>query len=158
VDLILLDYIQRIAPPSDRADKRGSVNATMDYLRQFADAGIAVMVVSAIGRTRDNKSRSSYSGEGLNLASFRESSELEYGADDAFLLTPDDGDGVTLRHLKSRHGEARDIPLTFDRQRQRFAPASGSETPGDAATRRSALGELWRRAATAGDDEGGEDE
>src|SRR5262245_26127025 len=81
--LLLLDYIQRIPPPGDHGDKRGAVNATMDYLRQFADAGTAVIVVSAIGRTKDSKGRSTYAGEGLNLASFRESSELEFGADDA---------------------------------------------------------------------------
>ncbi|NLE37718.1 MAG: AAA family ATPase, partial [Pirellulaceae bacterium] len=37
-DLLVLDYIQRIPPPGDHADKRGSVDATMNYLRQFADA------------------------------------------------------------------------------------------------------------------------
>src|SRR5205807_184227 len=100
VDLLLLDFIQRIAPPGEHGDRRGFVNATMDYLRQFADCGKAVVVVSAIGRTKDSKGRSSYSGAGLNLASFRESSELEFGADDAFMLTTDDdnqGDAVTLR-------------------------------------------------------------
>jgi replicative DNA helicase len=157
--LLLLDYIQRIAPPGDHADKRGSVNATMDHLRRFADAGTAVVVVSAVGRTKDKRGRSSYAGEGLNLASFRESSELEFGCDDAFILTPDadDGDGVTLRHLKSRHGEARDIALTFDKKRQRFAPAVEQATHADAAARRSALAALWKRTATARDDEGGGD-
>ena len=92
----------------------------MDYLRQFADAGIAVVVVSAVGRSKDSKGRSSYTARGCRLASFRESSELEFGADDAFILTPDQGDDsgpiatVTLRHLKSRHGEARDLQLAFD--------------------------------------------
>jgi replicative DNA helicase len=158
--LILLDYVQRIPPPGDHADKRGSVNATMDYLRQFADAGTAVIVVSAIGRTKDGKGRSSYSGEGLNLASFRESSELEFGCDDAFILTPDGGDSdtVTLRHLKSRHGEARDVALTFDRKRQRFTPADGPSPKADAAAERSALAALWKRTATARDgEEGGDD-
>ena len=89
-DLILLDYIQRIPPPGDHGDRRGSVDATMNYLRQFADAGVAVIVVAAVARTKDSKGRSSYSGDGLNLASFRESSELEFGADDAFILVPDE--------------------------------------------------------------------
>jgi replicative DNA helicase len=158
--LILLDYIQRIAPPGDHADKRGSVNATMDYLRQFADAGTAVIVISAIGRTKDGRGRSSYAGEGLNLASFRESSELEFGCDDAFMLTPDsdDGEGVTLRHLKSRHGEARDIALTFDRKRQRFTPAVvEQETQADDAAKQSALAALWKRTKPADDTEGGAD-
>ncbi len=87
-DLLVLDYIQRIPPPGQHADKRAAVNATMDFLRQFADAGVAVLVVAAVGRTKDSKGRSSYSGDGLNLASFRESSELEFGADDAFILVP----------------------------------------------------------------------
>jgi len=80
------------------------------------------VVVSAVGRTKDARGRSSYQGDGLNLASFRESSELEFGADDAFMLTPDDetDEGVTLRHLKSRHGQCGDINLKFDARLQRF--------------------------------------
>ncbi len=63
-DLILLDYIQRIAPPGQHVDKRTAVNATMDYLRQFADAGkMAVLVVAAVGRTKDSKGRTSYAGD-----------------------------------------------------------------------------------------------
>jgi replicative DNA helicase len=159
--LLLLDYIQRIPPPGEHGDKRGAVNATMDYLRQFADADTAVLVLSAIGRTKDSKGRSSYAGDGLNLASFRESSELEFGADDAFILTPDDdqGDAVTLRHLKSRYGECRDIELTFDRRHQRFTPAGADQGPRpDAAKVKSALAALWAKTAPAADDEGGEDE
>src|SRR5579871_1336926 len=151
--LLLLDYIQRLLPPGEHGDKRGAVNATMDYLRQFADAGTAVMVVSAIGRTKDSKGRSSYTGDGLNLASFRESSELEYGADDAFILTTDgddQGDAVTLRHLKSRHGECRDLDLTFHRKHQRFEPAGSATGPRpDAGKHKSALAALWARTAPA---------
>jgi replicative DNA helicase len=157
--LLLLDYIQRIPPPGEHGDKRGAVNATMDYLRQFADAGTAVIVISAIGRTKDSKGRSSYAGEGLNLASFRESSELEFGADDAFILTADDdqGDAVTLRHLKSRHGECRDIDLTFHRRHQRFTPAAADQGPrADAGTMKTALAALWARTSPADDAEGGE--
>jgi replicative DNA helicase len=130
----------------------------MDYLRQFADAGTAVIVISAIGRTKDSKGRSSYDGEGLSLASFRESSELEFGCDDAFILTPDDDtEGVTLRHLKSRHGETKDLSLTFNRQLQRFTPScAGPTARPDAGKMRSALAALWDRTAPARDDaEGG---
>jgi integrase len=62
-DLLVLDYIQRIPPPGEHGDKRGSVNATMDFLRQFADAGFAVIVLSAIGRIKDRKGRSSYKAD-----------------------------------------------------------------------------------------------
>ena len=155
--LLLFDYIQRIPPPGDHADKRGSVNATMDYLRRFADAGTAVIVVSAIGRTKDGKGRSSYAGDGLSLASFRESSELEYGCDDAFLVLPGDDPGgpVFLRHLKSRHGEVRDLELTFDAKVQRFAPLGDSTPNPDHHKLQSALRDLWNRTEPADETTGG---
>ena len=171
-NLLVLDYIQRIQPPGTHNDKRGSVNATMDYLRQFADTGVAVVVLSAVGRSKDDQGRSSYAGSGMNLASFRESSELEFGADDAFILHPAadnaEGDTLRLRHLKSRHGEARDMLLTFDRPRMLFTPLSADEAAEHSSKRhkrgthktdlakagklQSALATLWSQTAAADDD------
>ena len=149
-DLLVLDYIQRIAPPGQHADKRVAVNATMDYLRQFADAGVAVLVVAAVGRTKDSKGRTSYAADALNLASFRESSELEFGADDAFILAPDvkDQDKVTLRHLKARHTKAQDLVLKLDGACQRFTPASAGapwspDGPADEDADQDQGGESW---------------
>ncbi len=121
-DVLVIDYLQRVAPPGEHADKRGNVDAAMNYLRQFAEAGIGIVAASAVGRTKDRSGRTSYDGDGLNLASFRESSELEFGADDAFILAPNpkDQNRVTLRHLKARHSEPKDIELNFDRARQSF--------------------------------------
>ncbi|MHB1037773.1 MAG: DnaB-like helicase C-terminal domain-containing protein [Pirellulales bacterium] len=161
-DLIVLDYIQRIPPPGEHGDKRGAVDASMNYLRQFADAGVAVLVVAAVSRGKDSKGRSSYSGDALSLASFRESSELEFGADDAFILAPDDGkETVTLRHLKARHTEARDIVLEFDRLHQSFKPASEGTPWAPEGHRRgklqSALAALWNRTPAAADDAADQD-
>jgi replicative DNA helicase len=87
-DLLLLDYIQRIAPAGEVGDRRAAVDSLMNHLRQFADADRDVFV-AAVARSRDNKGRSSSAGNALGLASFRESSELELGADDAFTLVPE---------------------------------------------------------------------
>jgi replicative DNA helicase len=157
--LIVLDYLQRIAPPGEHGDRRGAVDASMSYLREFADAGVAVVVVAAVARSRDSKGRSSY-GEGLNLASFRESSELEFGCDDAFILSPEeDGESVTLRHLKSRNGEPQDIDLTFHRRLQRFtANASMEPSRGEGGKLKAAIASLWNSIPAAqGDREGGEE-
>jgi len=159
--LLLLDYIQRIDPPGAADEARHRVNKLMDYLRQFADAGVAVLVVSAVTRSKDGKGRSSYAGDGLNLASFRESSELEFGADDAFILHPDDDDGegalVKLKHLKSRHGECRTLTLRFDRARQSFAPADPPPpTRAERSKLAASLRALWGRTPAAGGDEGDE--
>jgi replicative DNA helicase len=171
-DLLLFDYIQyiqRIPPPGQHADNRASVNSTMDYLRQFADAGVAVLVVAAVGRTKDNIGRTSYSGDGLNLASFRESSELEFGADDAFMLVPSE-DGaeygtvtVTLRHLKARHTQPKDLVLEFDRRTQRLAeiesPNAWNPDGGPARDKlQSALHRLWNSTPPAEADEGDRDQ
>jgi len=158
--LLLLDYIQRIAPPGTQGDNRNAVNATMGFLRMFADAGLAVIVVAAVGRTKDAKGRQSYAADGLNLASFRESSELEFGADDAFILAPDkhDAELVILRHLKSRHGSTQDLPLHFDKARQSFAPVdSTTATPAPDGKLTARLRTLWDAAGTADDDQGGDD-
>ena len=132
-ELIVLDYIQRIRPAVGLDDKRGSVDATMDMIRNFTNAGCGVVALSAVSRSKDSKGRSSYSADALSLASYRESSELEYGADDAYLLvSTDDLDDdpvidVELRHLKSRYGQPVSVDLTFDRSRQRFA--AGNQLP-----------------------------
>ena len=157
----MLDYIQRIAPPGEHGDRRGSVDATMNFLRQFADAGNAFLVVAAVGRTKDSKGRSSYDGDGLNLASFRESSELEFGADDAFILVPDakSDNQVILRHLKARYTEANDLTLHFDRSCQRFEELDQiSSTNGGRPKITPELASLWDKASPEADDGGGDDE
>lgn len=143
--LLILDYAQRIKPPGTHGDRRGAVDALMDYLRQFADAGVCVLVVAAVGRQKDSKGRTSYAADALSLASFRESSELEFGADDAFMLAPSETPGeVMLRHLKARHSEPKDIRLRFDGARQSFTPIE-SEPPAnrDPHGLQAALERLW---------------
>jgi replicative DNA helicase len=169
--VIVLDYLQRIMPPGDVTDTRLRVNATMDMLRQFAAAGCAVLALSAVGRSRDNAGRSTYSASAMSLASYRDSGELEYGADNAFLLAPvDDIDKsvVRLSHLKSRHGAEQTIDLRFDRAHQAFTllddavharpaptPARGKRgrkpkhaTP-DPAFSPERLAELWKSTPAA---------
>ena len=150
--LIVLDYIQRIPAPGKHDDRRGSVDATMNYIRQFADAGVAVIVVAAVARSKDKRGRSSYDADGLNLASFRESSELEFGADDAFILAPNRDDTVTLKHLKARHTEAVDMELEFARQTQSFTPAE-PQTSEESHKLRDALASIWSKTEAAADDD-----
>jgi len=140
--LLVLDYAQRIRPPGEHADKRSSVNALMDYLRRFADAGVGVLAVAAVGRVKDKHGRQSYDGRGLGLASFRESSELEFGADAAYLLLPsvDDPQAVILRCVKHRHGEPVDVPLRFERRIQSFVPLAAEPS---STSFRDSLRRLW---------------
>jgi replicative DNA helicase len=148
-DVIVLDYLQRILPPGDVADPRLRANAVMDMLRLFAGQGAAVLALSAVGRSRDNAGRSTYSASAMSLASYRDSGELEYGADDAFLLAPvDDAEPnvVRLSHFKCRHGAQRTIDMNFDRARQAFTLLDGDVDGRPAPT--TARGKRGRKPAT----------
>jgi replicative DNA helicase len=152
--LLVLDYIQRITPPGTAADKRGSVDSTMNYIRQFADVGAAVIVVSSVGRQKNNKGGSTYAGDSLNLASFKESGELEFGADDAFILTPGEtARTVELKHLKARHTEQQDITLGFNGRLQTFTPTESDGGNPASAGLSGSLRDLWERALPEGAEE-----
>lgn len=119
--IIIIDYIQRFTVGGPEGEGRVRMNAVMDALRRFASAGHAVVVLSAVGRQKDNQGRSSYAG--LNLASFRESSELEFGADTAYIIAPtDEADptAVRLNCVKNRHGPMVSVDLTFNGPHQSF--------------------------------------
>jgi len=107
----------------------------------------------------------------MSLASFRDSGELEYGADDAFLLAPvDESDKsvVRLSYLKARNGDTNSVDLHFDRARQAFTllDAAVDARPAPTASRGKRgrkppratpnpdftperLAELWNRTAAA---------
>jgi replicative DNA helicase len=178
-DVVVLDYLQRILPPGDVADPRLRANAVMGMLRQFAGQGCAVLALSAVGRSRDNVGRSTYAAGSMSLASFRDSGELEYGADDAFLLAPVDDASpnvVRLSHLKCRHGAQQTVDLNFDRARQAFTLLDAQPAPTPARGKRGRkpqrasphpefsterLAELWKSTpaapADAVTDDGGDE-
>lgn len=127
-DLVVVDYVQRVAPVANPSGLRERMNALMGELRLIADVGkVGIIAACAVSRSRDDKGRSTYDGEHMNLASLRESGELEYGADDVLLLTPNDDTptapvrSMLLSHAKSRYGEPRDVVMSFDRRVQQFA-------------------------------------
>jgi len=79
-----------------------------------------VLVASAVARQK-GAGGSTY--RGLNLASFRGNSELEYGADAAFLLEPAEGGGIVFRCEKNRYGAVADVVTRFDGTTQTFTAA-----------------------------------
>lgn len=119
--IVIVDYAQRFDFSHRSSDQRAQANAVMDCCRRLADEGRAVIVISAVNR-------SGY-GKDAGLSSFRESSELEYGADSAYLLIRDDADpnAVTLKCVKNRHGAPEDVRLRFDGAGQQFVEAPETE-------------------------------
>ena len=126
--LLTIDYIQRLATRGEASNLRTAINESMGTLRSFANVGVAVIVVSSLSRLKDSNGRSSYSSNAVNMASFKETSELEYGADNAYALcqTGTSGRAVNLKHLKSRYGSKNDIRLSFNGSLQRFEAPNAS--------------------------------
>lgn len=122
-NVLILDYIQRFTVGDGKGDKREQLETAATVLRRFCDEGAVVLVASAVARQK-GKSGSTY--RGLNLASFRGSSELEYGADSAYLFTPGEGEIITLHCEKNRFGRVADIVTRFDPTIQTFTtPPAG---------------------------------
>jgi replicative DNA helicase len=130
-NVMILDYIQRFTVGDAAKDKREQLETAATVLRRFCDAGAAVLVASAVARQK-GKGGSTYTG--LNLASFRGSSELEYGCDSAYLFTPGDTGAITLTCEKNRYGAVADILTSFDPITQTFTPAPSGLGGFDAAT------------------------
>ena len=85
----------------------------------LANAGACVVLVSSVARQKGKNGCSTYAG--LNLASFRGSSEIEFGADAAYILEADPESGVALLKCeKDRFRPQRDIPLRFNGALQTF--------------------------------------
>jgi replicative DNA helicase len=130
-NVLAVDYVQRFTAGDGSKDKREQLETAAAVLRRFCDTGAAVFVASAVARQK-SKGGSTY--HGLNLASFRGSSELEYGCDSAFLLVPDEGGGILFQCEKNRYGVVADLPTSFDPITQTFAPAPSGLDGFDAAT------------------------
>lgn len=120
-EILVLDYLQRFQCSASE-DRRGGLDQSMSLIRRFADSGSCVFVVSALARQKNSKGQSGYDPDSLTMAAFRDSSEIEFGVDDAYILTTGkDPSERTLKHLKARNGECRDIDLEFDGAVQRFS-------------------------------------
>lgn len=121
--LMVVDYLQKFAAGGDA---REAVNAVMTKLRWMTMDGWAVLALSATSRTK-SAGGSSHDSKGLSLASFKESGEIEFNADSAYLLR-DLGEiegqtwkrRVMLDCVKNRHGERARRELVFDMPRMLF--------------------------------------
>ncbi len=121
-DLVVVDYLQRVNIGDNTMDnnERIRISRIMTALRELV-ANRTIIVVSALKRS----GKANYESSDLGLASFRETSEIEYASNDVFLLVPDTANvgnesRFLLRHEKSRGGRKKDIGLLFDGRYHRW--------------------------------------
>jgi replicative DNA helicase len=143
--IVALDYLQRISADSRLVELRQQVTLTMTATRELADQGPAVLLAAALNRVASSRaqSRAESADDNVNdLAAFRDSSDVEYSADDAYVLAKAPGNTVTLSeeayqpkklvlsHVKSRNSLTMHIPLTFDGRVQEFTLRKLDDTEG----------------------------
>ena len=120
-NVMILDYVQRFSVGTDAKDKREQLDTAVSVIRRFCDDGAAVLCAAAVAR---QKSAHGSTYRGLNLASFRGSSELEFGCDAAYLMAKDaEGPGITFACEKNRYGATENISTIFDPTMQVFGAA-----------------------------------
>lgn len=108
-------------------------------------------MLSSVGRQPTGRNGKSGYG-GLGLASFKESGDIEYAADDAYILSPAGDDGLTvLSHVKARHTEPESVPLRAELGFMRFDPADEPAPPtADAAAVLAKARAAWAKGTAKG--------
>lgn len=116
--ILIIDYIQRLRVDGV-SDARASMDQAMARLRELATAGRAVVIVSSLARGR------------TGIDAFRESGEIEYGADYAYVATKTADGGVLLTNVKNRWGALRDVQLAVDWPTMTFRDADPADESAD---------------------------
>ncbi len=109
--VIFIDYLQLLAASKakDRYQQITSISIGLHELAQTT--GILVVALAQLNRNAAHASPST--------ANLKESGQLEQDAD-AILLLSDDGEEYQAILAKNKEGRIGEIPLTFDKPRQRF--------------------------------------
>ena len=96
--LIVVDYLQVIAPDSDRLSDKQATDRAVTALKQLSrDTDCPIIAVSSLNR-------SSYSGP-VNMQAFKESGAIEYGSDVLLGIQPQglqDGEGAAALAANNR--------------------------------------------------------
>lgn len=109
--VVFIDYLQLLADGKTK-DRYQAITGISIALHELAQTtGILVVALAQLNRNAAHASPST--------ADLKESGQLEQDAD-AILLLSDDGEEYQAILAKNKEGKIGEIPLTFDKPRQRF--------------------------------------
>lgn len=112
--VIFVDYLQLIHETGAK-DRYAAITAISIALHELAQTtGIVVVALAQLNR---NPSKP---GATPNNSDLRESGQIEQDADAIILLSGDNPDKYLFRLSKNKEGEIGDLPITFNKQIQRF--------------------------------------
>ena len=112
--VIFVDYLQLIHETGAK-DRYAAITAISIALHELAQTtGIVVVALAQLNR---NPSKPGATPTNSDL---RESGQIEQDADAIILLSGDNPDKYLFRLSKNKEGEIGDLPITFNKQIQRF--------------------------------------
>lgn len=112
--IIFVDYLQLIHETGAK-DRYAAITAISIALHELAQTtGIVVVALAQLNR---NPSKPGATPTNSDL---RESGQIEQDADAIILLSSDNPDKYLFRLSKNKEGEIGDLPITFNKQIQRF--------------------------------------
>lgn len=112
--IIFVDYLQLIQETGAK-DRYAAITAISIALHELAQTtGIVVVALAQLNR---NPSKPGATPTNSDL---RESGQIEQDADAIILLSGDNTDKYLFRLSKNKEGEIGDLPITFNKQIQRF--------------------------------------
>lgn len=119
--ILIVDYLQKFKPAGN--DTRAGVDAVVTSLRELAMQGWAILALSAT--TRSNSKRGGHDPESLGLSSFKESGEIEFNADAAYILRNTSDNHALVKEIdldcvKNRAGAMSRVKLRFHGKTMRF--------------------------------------
>ncbi len=119
--ILLVDYLQKFK--STATETRVAVDEVVTCLRDLAMRGWAVLSLSAT--TRSNSKQGGHDPKSLSLSSFKESGEIEFNADAAYVLRNKSNDHARVKDIdldcvKNRTGIMSNVELRFCGDFMRF--------------------------------------
>lgn len=133
VELLVVDYMQRVSDPDERDPRRRINEASKLFKDAAGELGIPVVVLTQVRRLPDGRD-----AERPRLSDLKESGNQEEDADVVILLhrpeyyDPADQPGVAVCDVaKNRHGPKGDVSLRFLRRSMRFESHYPEEAPAD---------------------------
>lgn len=115
-DVVFVDYLQLLADgrAKDRYQAVTSISMGLHELAQTT--GILVVALAQLNRAAAHAVPS--------VADLRESGQVEQDADSVLLLSNDDSQYLAIL-AKNKEGKTGKIPITFDKEHQRFLEITG---------------------------------
>ena len=131
--VVCIDYLQRVKTRRrSSSDTRSNIDSVLSTCRDAAMTyGLTIFVASSLARTPSKQGADAYCIDNLSMASFKDSGDIEYSADSAYLLGRSGPKRRLLKCVKTRDDEdGWTVSYDFNGAMYELSRVEGSSTKG----------------------------